>query len=168
MPRVSRLLPTRSPPARCRRVLPPVLGVVSRRFSTPAIGTMVIGVILVAATWIYLLSGSVANLFTQLIDVTGLLFASYYILTALATIVYYRRRVFSRPWDAIVAGILPLCAGGFLGWIVFRSLQDAPAEQRWSLVGIVAAGVLLMLAARFILRSEYFHIPRESASKNDS
>jgi amino acid transporter len=148
-----------------RRVLPPVLGAVNRRFSTPAIGTTVIGVILVAATWIYLLSGSVANLFTQLIDVTGLLFASYYILTALATIVYYRRRLFSKPWDGLIAGLLPLCAASFLGWIVFRSLQEAPAEQRWSLVGILAAGVLLMLVARFALRSEYFHIPRESASK---
>jgi amino acid transporter len=148
-----------------RRVLPPVLGAVNRRFSTPAIGTIVIGLILIAATWIYLLSGSVANLFTQLIDVTGLLFASYYILTALATIAYYRRRVFSKPWDAMVAGILPLGAAVFLGWIVVKSLQAAPAEQRWSLVGIVGAGVLLMLAARFALQSPYFHIPRESASK---
>src|SRR5262249_39629518 len=90
-----------------RRALPPGPSAVTPRFPTPAVATTVIGVITIAATWLYLLSGSVANLFIQLIDVTGLLFASYYILTAVATIAYYRRRVFSRPWDAIVAGILP-------------------------------------------------------------
>jgi len=147
------------------RVLPPGLSAVNPRFSTPAVATTVIGVITIAATWLYLLSGSVANLFIQLIDVTGLLFASYYILTAVATIAYYRRRVFSKPWDALVAGLLPLAAAGFLCWIIVKSLDGAPAETYWSLIGIVAAGLLLMLVARFILRSQYFKIPRESAPR---
>ncbi len=43
-----------------------------------------------------------------------------------------------------------------------KSLQAAPGSQIWSLVGIVAAGLILMLAARFILRSPFFHIHRES------
>ena len=38
------------------RVLPPVLGQVSRRYATPAIGSIIIGVILIAITWVYLLS----------------------------------------------------------------------------------------------------------------
>ena len=142
-----------------RRVLPPVLGQVNRRFSTPAIATVTIGLVTIAATWAYLLSGPVSNLFTQLINVTGLLFAAYYILTALATIAYYRRRLISHPWDGLMAGILPLAAAGFLGWIMFRSLQLAPAEQRWSMIGIVAAGLLLMLVVRFTLR------PRTSRSR---
>jgi len=149
-----------------RRVLPPILGQVNRRFATPAIATVVIGVVTVAATWAYLLSGPVSNLFTQLINVTGLLFASYYILTAVATIAYYRRRLLSHPRDAFMAGVLPLAAAAFLCWIVFRSLQLAPAEQRWSIIGIAAAGVVLLLVARFALRPEYFHIPRESASND--
>ncbi len=149
-----------------RRVLPPILGQVNRRFSTPAIATVVIGLVTIAATWAYLLSGPVSNLFTQLINVTGLLFAAYYILTAVATIAYYRRRLISNPWDGLMAGLLPLAAAGFLGWIVVRSLQLAPAEQRWSVIGISATGLLLMLVVRFTLRPEYFHIPQESASKD--
>jgi amino acid transporter len=149
-----------------RRVLPPILGQVNRRFSTPAIATVVIGLVTIAATWAYLLSGPVSSLFTQLINVTGLLFAAYYILTAVATIAYYRRRLISNPWDGLMAGLLPLIAAGFLGWIVFRSLQLAPAEQRWTVIGISAAGILLMIVVRFTLRPEYFHIPRESASKD--
>ncbi len=77
------------------RVLPPILGNVSPRFATPAIASVVVGVTLVVVTWIYLLSGSIANAFTQLIDVTGVLYASFYILTAFSAIVYYRRRIFS-------------------------------------------------------------------------
>ena len=72
-----------------------VLGIVSRRYATPAIASVAVGVVLVAVTWVYLLSSSIANAFTQLIDVTGVLYASFYILTALSAIVYYRRHVFS-------------------------------------------------------------------------
>ena len=108
-----------------------------RRFSTPVAASVVVGVLLIALTWVYLLATSVQNAFTDVVDVTGLLFAAFYILTALAAIVYYRRRVFSNAWDALLLGILPLGAAGFLGWIVVKSLQLAPASQKWSLVGIV-------------------------------
>jgi amino acid transporter len=148
------------------RVLPPILGQIDRRFATPAIGSIIIAIILVAATWAYLLSTSIANVFVQVVSTTALLFAFFYILTALAAIVYYRRRVFSNAWDAVLVGILPLGAAGFLGWVVVRSLQNAPASERWSLVGIFAAGVIMMFVARFVLRSPFFQIPRESAAKD--
>lgn len=96
---------------------------------------------------------------------TGILTAGFYLLTALATIVYYRRRVFSNAWDALLAGILPFAAAEFLAWIVVRSLQAAPASQRWSVAGIIAVGVVLMLSARCALRSPFFQIPRDSASR---
>ena len=145
------------------RVLPPVLSNVNRRFSTPAVASVVIGVILIAATWVYLLSGSIANVFTDVIDVTGLLYAAFYVLTGLAAVVYYRRGVFSNARDALMIGILPLASCAFLVWIVVKSLMTAPASQVWSVVGIVAAGLVLMLVARFGLRSTFFQIPRETA-----
>ena len=103
-------------------MLPPVLGNVNRRFATPVIASIAVGLILIVATWVYLLSSSVANVFTQVIDVTGLLYASFYILTAFSAIVYYRRRVLSNAWDMLLVGILPLAAAGFLVWIVAESL----------------------------------------------
>jgi amino acid transporter len=148
------------------RALPPVLGQVSRRYSTPAIGSIIIGVILIAVTWFYLLSDSIANVFSNLVDVTGLLFAIFYLLTALAAITYYRRRIISSAWDAVLVGILPLASAGFLGWVIVKSLQVAPMTQRWSVIGIVAAGLVLMVVARFGLRSPFFQIARESAPRN--
>jgi amino acid transporter len=147
------------------RVLPAALGNVSPHFRTPAIGSVIIGAALIAIIWAYLLSSSIANAFTQLIDVTGILTVGFYILTALAAIVYYRRRVFSDAWDPILVGVLPFAAAAFLAWIVFKSLQAAPGSQRWSLAGIIGVGVVLMLFARFALRSPFFQIPRESASR---
>ena len=147
------------------RALPPVLGRVSPRFSTPAIATIISGVILIAATWAYLLSSSLATVFTDVINTTGLLFGSFYVLTALAAIAYYRRRIVSNAWDAVLVGILPLGAAGFLVWIIYRSLQSAAASERWSLIGIVAAGIILMFVARYILRSSFFQIPRERAER---
>jgi amino acid transporter len=149
------------------RVLPPALGNVNRRFSTPVVASITIGGILIVATWVYLLSTSVANVFDQVIDITGLLYAAFYILTALAAVVYYRRRIFSKIWDAILVGILPLAGAGFLAWIIYKSLDGAAASEVWSVVGIVAAGFILMLIARFWLRSAFFQIPLESAPKED-
>jgi amino acid transporter len=146
------------------RALPAPLGNVSRRFKTPVVASVVVGVLLIALTWVYLLATSVQNAFYDVIDVTGLLFAIFYILTALATMVYYRRRVFSGLWDAIILGVLPLGAAGFLGWMFEQTVQTAPWSQRWSLIGILAVGVIFMLGARIISRSPFFEIERESDS----
>jgi amino acid transporter len=59
-------------------------------------------------------------------------------------------------------GVLPLGAAVFLGWIFTKSVQDAEQAQVWSLLGIIGLGLIMMLAARFILRSPFFQIRRES------
>jgi amino acid transporter len=146
------------------RVLPAFFSIVSPRFATPAISSVVVGAILIAITWVYLLSSSVANAFTDLIDVSGILYASFYLLTAISAIAYYRRRIFSDRWDALLIGIMPLGASTFLIWIVYKSVQAAPPAQVWSLIGVVAAGVLVMLIARFIYRSSFFGVAIESAA----
>ncbi len=146
------------------RVLPTFLGNVNRRFSTPVAASVLVGLTLLAFTWAYLLATTLANAFNDMIAVTSLLYAIFYILTALATITYYRRRILSNSWDLVLAGILPLGAAGFLGWILVKSLLVAPVAQIWSLVGIIAVGIVLMFVARFWLRSPFFHIRRESQS----
>jgi amino acid transporter len=144
------------------RVLPRFLGTVSRRFKTPVGATVVVGLFVIAITWVYLLATSVQNAFTDVVDATGLLYSAFYILTALATIFYFRRRIVARPWDLVSLGVLPLAAAGFLGWIIVKSMLKAPAAQNWPLVGIVVLGVILMFVARYGLRSPFFGIRRES------
>ena len=110
----------------------------------------------------YLLATSVQNAFNDVVAITGLLFSLFYILTALATIAYYRRRILARPVDGVMRGVLPLAAAGFLGWIILKSLLGETAPERWSMLGIVLAGVVLMFVARFVLRSSFFQIRREA------
>jgi hypothetical protein len=54
------------------------------------------------------------------------------------------------------------------GFVVVLGHQHGtfPITSAWfSLKGIVATGVILMLVARFILRSEFFQIARETAAR---
>jgi amino acid transporter len=147
------------------RVLPEFLSNVSRRFATPVAASVIVGLLIVVLSAVYYLVTSVQRAFTNIVNVTGLLFAVFYILTAIATVVYYRRRLFSSISDALVLGVLPVGAAGFLGWIFVRSLQLAPWAQRWSLIGIVGVGILLMVVARFGLRSPFFRIRLESEAR---
>jgi amino acid transporter len=147
------------------RALPGSLAGVSRRFSTPVAATIVVGVLIAALSVVYLLATSVQTAFDDVIAIAGQLLAILYILTALAAMTYYRRRVIASWSDAITLGILPLGAAGFLGYVLYRSIASAWGSARpqvWSLVGIVAAGLIMMLIARFGLRSVFFRLPRES------
>jgi amino acid transporter len=149
------------------RTLPEFLANVSRRFNTPVAASVVVGVLIIALTWVYLLATSIQSAFSDVVNVSGQLFGAFYILTALAAVVYYRRRVFTSVWDALTLGVLPLAAAGFLAWILVTYLQTtyqtpATRPQVWSLVGVVIAGVVLMIVARFVLRSPFFQIQRES------
>lgn len=144
------------------RALPGFLSNVSRRYATPVYASLLVGVLIIVLSAVYYLATTVQNAFNDVIAVTGFLFSIFYILTALAAMVYYRRRVFRSAWDAIVLGILPLGAAGFLGWVLVKSLMGAQAAQNWSLVGIVVVGVAMLFVARFGFRSPFFQIARES------
>jgi amino acid transporter len=144
------------------RVLPAFLANVSRRYATPVAASVVVGVLIVGLSTVYFIATSVHNAFNDVVAVTGLLFSVFYILTAVAAIVYYRRRVFRSAWDFLILGLLPLGAAGFLGWILVKSVLAAPSTQVWSLVGIVGMGLILLFCARFVLRSSFFSIQRES------
>src|ERR1051326_4566410 len=125
------------------RALPEFLSNVSRRYRTPATASVAVGILLIALTWVYLLATSVQNAFNDVIAVTGQLFAIFYIMTALATVVYYRRRVLGGARDALILGLLPLGAAGFLGWMLARSVQEAPTAQVRSLAAVLVAGLVL-------------------------
>jgi amino acid transporter len=148
------------------RALPGFLSNVSPRFSTPVAASVVVGVLIVALTWVYLLVTTVQGAFNDVVTITGLLFAVFYVFTALATMVYYRRRLTRSAWDALVLGILPLGAAAFLVWMFVKSVMTETWPLNWSLIGVGVVGILLMLIARFISRSPFFQIKRESEPRS--
>ncbi len=144
------------------RALPGALANVSPRFRTPVVATVVASVILLALGWIYLLTTSVQTVFGYVLNNTGILYATFYCITALSAIVYYRRRVMSSFADAVTLGLLPIAAVAFLGYIAVKSILSAPAAQNYSLLGFLVVGVILIFVARFGLKSPFFKIKRES------
>jgi amino acid transporter len=144
------------------RALPEFLASVPRRFATPAVASIVFGVIVVALGWAYLLRTSIENAFNYVVYLSSVLFAMFYILTAVACVVYYRRRVRSGVWNAVTLGILPVASAVFLGWMSVKYVMQAAVPERWSLLVIVLGGLVLMVVARLVLRSPFFSIRRES------
>jgi amino acid transporter len=144
------------------RALPSSLANVSPRFRTPAVATVVASLILLTLGWVYLLTTSVQSAFSYVLNNTGILYATFYCLTALAAIIYYRRRVLSNFNDALTLGILPIASIAFLAYIAVKSILSAPAAQNYSLLGFVVVGFILILVARFGWRSPFFGIRRES------
>lgn len=142
--------------------LPGALAEVSARFKTPAVATVVASLILLVLGWVYLLTTSVQNAFSYVLDNTGILYATFYCVTALAAVVYYRRRVMSNWRDMLTIGILPIAAVAFLAYIAVKSILSAPAAQKYSLLGFLVVGLILIVVARFGWRSEFFKIRRES------
>jgi amino acid transporter len=145
------------------RVLPESLSNVSRRFSTPVVATVVVGIVLLIATLIFLLISSIQDAFFDVVSVTGILYAAFYVLTAFAAIVYFRRRVMSNFMSAVVLGVLPLLSAGFLVWLIEQSIStQSSAIENWTIAVVLGLGLILMLVARFGLNSSFFRIPRES------
>jgi amino acid transporter len=144
------------------RALPGALANVSTRFRTPVVATVVASLILLVLGWIYLLTTSVQNAFGYVLDNTGILYAPFYCVTALSAMVYYRRRVVSSFSDLVTLGLLPLASIVFLAYVAIKSIQGAAAAQNYSLLGFVVVGAILLFVARFILRSQFFQIKRES------
>lgn len=144
------------------RALPSGLANVSRKFSTPVPASVVTAVLIIAVVWVYMLATGFTNVLSNVVAVAGLLAAMFYVLTAVAMMAYYRRRIFSGPWDFLAIGVFPLAASVFLAWVVWRSLQLAPPGQRWTITAITGTGLVMMVIARFGLRSRFFTLDREA------
>jgi amino acid transporter len=147
------------------RALPGVLSRVSPRFKTPVIASNVVIGLLIALTLVYMLATGINGVLVNVVAVAGLLATMFYILTALAMVVYYRRRILSGFGDFFMAGVLPIGSAAFLGYILTRSLESNPIGQAWTVVAIVASGFIVMLVARFAWKSVFFRLPRESYGK---
>ena len=149
------------------RALPPFLANISRRYNTPVAASVLTGVLLLGLVAAYIIGTSLQNAFDDLLYISSWLTVGFYMLTALAMTTYYRRQVFASLRNAISVGLLPLASVVFLGWVLVRSIQAAPLAQKWSLVGVMAVGLALMFAARFVWQSSFFSLRRESGTAED-
>jgi amino acid transporter len=144
------------------QALPTFLANVSRRRNTPVAASILTGFLLLALIAAYLIGTSLQSAFDDLLYISSWLTLGFYMLTALAMTTYYRRQIFAKLRTAVTVGLLPLAAVVFLGWVLEQSIAAAPLAQKWSLIGLMLAGIALMLTARFVWKSNFFSLPRES------
>jgi amino acid transporter len=149
------------------RALPQFLGNVSRRFATPVGASILVGFLIVAFSWVFLLTTSIQGVFYDVVNVTSVLFMTFYILTAMAMVAYYRRRLFSSLGSGFFLGVLPVASAIGLAWIIYEYMKSptVTASVDWSLVGVVGLGIVLLFVARFVLKSPFFQLRRESEAK---
>jgi hypothetical protein len=76
--------------------------------------------------------------------------------------VYRVRELFAINICTTTLGLLPLASIVFLAWVAIKSILGAAAAQNYSLLGFVVVGFVLLLIAKFVLRSPFFSMQRES------
>lgn len=142
-----------------RRVLPSALGSASLRFRTPVIASILVAALTTVTVWVP--ATGLTSVLAKVVEVAGLLAAMFCVLTAAAMMACYRQRLFASPWDFVMAGVLPLGAIVFPGWVICRSLQLTAAAEQLTVTAIIVSGLAAMACARLGLRSAFFQIRRE-------
>jgi amino acid transporter len=150
------------------RVLPPQLGRVSERFRTPAITTALLGGLMIVLGIIDIFQSSVANAISDLISVSGFLYAMFYAITALAAAWYYRRQVIKSFPDALILGFLPLAGAALLLWVGWKAAQALTGAERGILIGIGILGIILMIIAAAVYKSPTFKTKAETATTTEA
>ena len=147
------------------RVLPRRLGVISERYRTPALATLLLGGTMIVLGVIDVFATSVASAMAVIINSSGVLYSIFYAVTGLAAAWYYRRLIGQSVKNAIMLGLLPLAGAGLLIWVTVKGTQALTHAERYSLLGVGVAGVIMMIVAARLYRAPIFKAEVETAQE---
>ncbi len=145
------------------RVLPRRLGVISKRYRTPAFATLALGGSMIVLAVIDVFANSVSNALNVLINSSGLLYAIFYAVTGLAAAWYYRSLVLRSFKNAILSGLLPLAGAALLLWVSYKGATSLTGTEQASLIGIGVVGLVLLVVAAKVYKAPIFTSARERA-----
>jgi amino acid transporter len=145
------------------RVLPRRLGVISPRYRTPAFATLLLGGSMIVLGVIDVFATSVASAMAVIINSSGVLYSIFYAVTGLAAAWYYRRLIGQSVKNAIMLGLMPLAGAGLLIWVTVKGTQALTHAERYSLLGVGVAGVIMMIIAARLYRAPIFKAAVETA-----
>ena len=162
------------------KALPDSFAKIHRRYLTPTVSTIVMGV--VSAVFYVLFTIISSNLLTALIGSVGLMIAFYYGLTGFACVWFYRKTLTRNVRDLVMRGVVPLL-GGIVLLVVFIYGLIQYARPDWLTddngnnvtilgfgavavvgVGAMVLGLILMVVWR-VFEPSYFKgitLPRRS------
>jgi amino acid transporter len=155
--------------------MPKSLGDVSRRFFTPVVSTVVIGVL--AILW-YLPAKLISeNFLFDSLSALSLMIAFYYAMTGFACAFYYRHELLKSAKNLLFVGIAPVIGALILTYLFAKSLIDwsDPAnsytQASWlgfappAIIGVafLLLGVVLLFVWRHHQKEPFFKRRRETA-----
>ncbi len=148
--------------------MPEALGRMHRRYLTPHVSTIVVGVL--ATAWYVPLNILSENFLYDTISALSLMIAFYYSLTGFSCAIYYRKELLKSVRNFLFIGAAPLLGAGLLAYLFVRSLVDlsdpGASNTGGSLfglglplvvgVGFLLLGVILMVLWRFVGNERFF------------
>jgi amino acid transporter len=146
-------------------LLPRRFGQLNPRYRTPAFGTILFAVITIAITCTSVYSSSVADAFAEIIATTGVLYGTFYAISAVTGTWYFRSQMRGGAGNVLLVAVLPLAAAAFLAWIIVKSVADFTQTENLTLLGIIASGVVMLVIAEK-KRSPYFQLSRAQYSED--
>jgi amino acid transporter len=150
------------------RVLPPRLSVISEKYRTPAFTTAWLGGIMIVLGVIDIFESSVANAISDLITVSGFLYALFYAITGLAAAWYYRRQSIKSPQDLLILLVLPLAGAGLLLWVAVKAAQALSGAEAGVLIAVGLLGLVLMVIAVKVYKAPIFKLKTETATTTEA
>ncbi|GHH00065.1 APC family permease [Streptomyces lanatus] len=127
------------------RTMPAALGRVHRRWNTPWVAVVVVGVVALAMFIAANSLGTVGDILADAVAAIGLQIAVYYGLTGLAAVVAYRKTLLTSVGDFVFGGVWPLFGALFMFWIFFESLGELSGSAIVIGVGGLVVGLIPML-----------------------
>ncbi|MFJ3904334.1 APC family permease [Streptomyces sp. NPDC090025] len=125
--------------------LPSALGRVHRRWNTPWVAVITVGVAALVLFAGSAAAGSVSRVLADAVSAIGLLTAFYYALAGLAAVVAYKRLLLRSVKEFLLGGVWPLLGSAFMLWVFVESLGELSPTARTIGLGGLAVGVLPML-----------------------
>jgi amino acid transporter len=150
------------------KVLTPRLGRISKRYRTPAFTTTLLGGVMILFGVIDIYQSSVATAISDLIAVSGFLYALFYAITGLAAAWVYRRFILRSAKDALILGLMPLAGAGLLLWVAESGAVNLTTPERGILIGLAVLGIVLMIVAAKRYKAPIFRTKVESAKSDEA
>lgn len=146
------------------RVFPGWFGTVSERYRTPWNATVLFGLLNIVFLWASTLIGPIGKMLNDIVATLGLMAALFYLLTATAAVVYYRRKILASFADFFVGGLLPTFGAAFMAFVIIYELAtDALNTVQIAFgFGLALLGLALSFVARAAGGGDYFSQPRQS------
>ena len=129
--------------------MPKVFAKIHPRYLTPAVGTIVIGVL--ATLW-YVPGKLISeNFLFDSLSALSLMIAFYYGLTGIACVIYWRKEIFLSVKNFIFIGVAPLVGALLLGYLLYESVGDlSDPKASYSGTEVAGLGIPLVIAIVFM------------------